>query len=179
MLDSFNPQTRKASFMTLHSLYRLFQTPKKAFLVAIKVATQRPLKCSWKGTYWHRVLHYKTLKAPLVPEQCNAWWKCECLLIRVESGTQMLIHKCWPNLSKLYFFCFSYDARSGGPESGQRWSDSERGFGNRAHFRWRDHPAYLHIDRILATEAGIYRCRVDFKTAPTKNSLLNLTVVSK
>ena len=73
----------------------------------------------------------------------------------------------------------SYDARDGGPENGHRWSDKERGFGNRARFRWRDGPAYLHIDRIHALEAGIYRCRVDFKTAPTRNSLLNLTVVSK
>ena len=73
----------------------------------------------------------------------------------------------------------SYDARDGGPENGQRWSDKERGFGNRARFRWRDGPAYLHIDRIHSIEAGLYRCRVDFKTAPTRNSLLNLTVVSK
>jgi len=72
---------------------------------------------------------------------------------------------------------YSYDARNGGPENGQRWSDNERGFGNRARFHWRDGPAYLHIEKIHALEAGVYRCRVDFKTAPTRNSLLNLTVV--
>ena len=74
---------------------------------------------------------------------------------------------------------YSYDARNGGPENGQRWSDNERGFGSRARFHWRDGPAYLHIEKIHALEAGVYRCRVDFKTAPTRNSLLNLTVVSE
>ena len=82
----------------------------------------------------------------------------------------------------IYFFSslfYSYDARNGGPENGQRWSDNERGFGSRARFHWRDGPAYLHIEKIHALEAGVYRCRVDFKTAPTRNSLLNLTVVSE
>ena len=77
------------------------------------------------------------------------------------------------------YYYSSYDARDGGPENGHRWSDKERGFGNRAMFRWRDGPAYLHIDRIHALEAGTYRCRVDFKTAPTRNSLVKLNVVSK
>ncbi len=40
-------------------------------------------------------------------------------------------------------------------------------------------PSMLHIEKIEAREAGIYRCRVDFKTAPTRNSLLNLSVISK
>lgn len=74
---------------------------------------------------------------------------------------------------------YSYDARNGGPENGQRWSDNERGFGKRARFHWRDGPAFLNIENIHALEAGVYRCRVDFKTAPTRNTLLNLTVVSK
>ena len=82
----------------------------------------------------------------------------------------------------IYFFSslfYSYDARNGGPENGQRWSDNERGFGSRARFHWRDGPAYLHIEKIHALEAGVYRCRVDFKTTSTRNSLLNLTVVSE
>jgi hypothetical protein len=75
-------------------------------------------------------------------------------------------------------FC-SYDARNGGPDNGRRWSDEERGFGDRAHFQLHRHPSVLHVEKIEARESGIYRCRVDFKTAPTRNSLLNLTVIGK
>ena len=76
-------------------------------------------------------------------------------------------------------FCFSYDARNGGPDNGRRWSDEDRGFGDRAHFQLHRYPSVLHVEKIQAKESGIYRCRVDFKTAPTRNSLLNLTVISK
>ena len=76
------------------------------------------------------------------------------------------------------FYC-SYDARAGGPDKGHRWSDEERGFGKRANFQLHRHPSVLHIENIKAEEAGIYRCRVDFKTSPTRNSLLNLSVISK
>ena len=79
----------------------------------------------------------------------------------------------------IFFFLFSYDARNEGPENGQRWSDEDRGFGQRARFHWRNGPAYLNIEQINALEQGVYRCRVDFKTAPTRNSLINVTVVSK
>jgi hypothetical protein len=87
---------------------------------------------------------------------------------------------------------FSYDARLGGPENGKRWSDEERGFGKRAYLEvqkdtinqiLQDRPkailSYLHIQDIHANEAGLYKCRVDFKTAPTKNYYMNLSVIGK
>ena len=80
----------------------------------------------------------------------------------------------------------------GGPENGKRWSDEERGFGKRAYLEVQkdtinqisqDRPkailSYLHIQEIHANEAGLYKCRVDFKTAPTKNYYLNLSVIGK
>ena len=92
----------------------------------------------------------------------------------------------------LYYYYFSYDARSAGPENGKRWSDEERGFGKRAylevqkdtinqvsHDKTKTILSYLHIQDIHASEAGLYKCRVDFKTAPTKNYYMNLTVIGK
>ena len=86
---------------------------------------------------------------------------------------------------KLIFFPSSYDARSGGGDAGRRWSADDdagagAGFGARAHFRVGGAaPAQLAIEDVQRSEAGVYRCRVDFKTAPTRNTLVNLTVIGE
>lgn len=88
------------------------------------------------------------------------------------------------------FFC-SYDARAGGGDSAERWSDPRAGFGfgDRAHFHVssssgsgpgrRPGRARLSVQDLQRGEGGVYRCRVDFKTAPTRNSLVNLTVIGE
>ena len=38
-------------------------------------------------------------------------------------------------------------------------------------------PAFLHIDPIRVTDAGDYRCRVDFRKARTVNTVISLKVV--
>ena len=71
---------------------------------------------------------------------------------------------------------FSYDARNGAWNLGARWSD-EFQFGSRAYFDLSKSPANLQVDNIKKSEAGIYRCRVDFKSAPTTNTLVNVTLI--
>lgn len=70
------------------------------------------------------------------------------------------------------------DTREHGFTTAERWSD-ENVFGNRADFMAEKHPAELGVDNIRKEDAGIYRCRVDFKVAQTRNSKVNLTVVGK
>lgn len=60
--------------------------------------------------------------------------------------------------------------------SGVVWSDQEW-LGDRAQFRPEAFPALLRIHDISGSDAGKYRCRVDFAEAPSRNSWINLTVI--
>ncbi|XP_047994398.1 kin of IRRE-like protein 3 [Leguminivora glycinivorella] len=71
---------------------------------------------------------------------------------------------------------YSVDARERDFGVAERWSD-ESVFASRAYFLPERRPAELGVDRVKATDQGIYRCRVDFKQAQTRNSRVNLTVI--
>ncbi|XP_023707814.1 synaptogenesis protein syg-2 isoform X4 [Cryptotermes secundus] len=71
---------------------------------------------------------------------------------------------------------YSVDAREQEFGKAERWSD-ENVFANRALFMMEKKPAELGVDNIRKEDAGIYRCRVDFKMAQTRNSRVNLTVI--
>lgn len=75
-------------------------------------------------------------------------------------------------------FVFSVDGRERDFRQGERWSD-ENVFANRAYFIPEKQPAELGIDHIRESDQAMYRCRVDFKIAQTKNSRVNLTVIGE
>ena len=74
--------------------------------------------------------------------------------------------------------CCSYDTRRHGHTSSKDWSDKKT-LGGRAHFDIKSTPTSLVIDDIRDSDAGYYRCRVDFTQSPTRKARTNLTVISK
>lgn len=51
--------------------------------------------------------------------------------------------------------------------------------GNRAFFRPVSEPATLIVEDVKPSDAGLYRCRVDFLQSPTKNNKVRLQVIRK
>lgn len=49
----------------------------------------------------------------------------------------------------------------------------------RAYFNVHNRPAFLHVDPIRLSDAGDYRCRVDFKKARTVNTVISLKVIGE
>ncbi|ODM99481.1 Butyrophilin subfamily 1 member A1 [Orchesella cincta] len=73
---------------------------------------------------------------------------------------------------------YSLDARDKALEEGQHWSN-EQALGGRAYFRIATDPPSLVIENVKESDAGLYKCRLDFKNSPTVYHSVNLTVISK
>ncbi|CAH1186722.1 unnamed protein product [Phyllotreta striolata] len=97
-----------------------------------------------------------------------------CDISTLEPGDQVLL-VLWYR-EDLGTPIYSVDAREREFSMAERWSD-ENVFANRAYFMPEKTPAELGVDHIREADQAIYRCRVDFKIAQTKNSRINLTVI--
>ncbi|CAO1431490.1 unnamed protein product [Diamesa hyperborea] len=71
---------------------------------------------------------------------------------------------------------YSVDIRDRDPNAAKRWSD-ETVFANRAYFLFDKLPGELAVQNAKDADTGVYRCRVDFKVAQTRNSVVNLTII--
>ena len=79
----------------------------------------------------------------------------------------------------MYSFSHSYDVRGNGVEIGRHWNDGVN-LGARARFENDASPApVLWIDDLREEDRGAYRCRVDFRQAPTRNARINLEVIGQ
>ena len=80
---------------------------------------------------------------------------------------------------RVFLFHFSFDVRGNGVEIGRHWNDGIN-LGARARFDENSKPEpVLWIESLRDSDQGTYRCRVDFKQAPTKNFKINLNVIGK
>lgn len=72
----------------------------------------------------------------------------------------------------------SYDARGAAIGKGSHWADDVT-LNSRGYFKAKPNPSILSIDSTKSLDSGVYRCRVDFHKSPTRNSKVNLTIISK
>ena len=79
----------------------------------------------------------------------------------------------------LFDWCYSADARDISLSQAGVWFDDEI-LQKRASFRGRiSEPSVLSIRNINLGDQAVYRCRVDFREAKSRNGRLNLTVIGE
>ena len=76
----------------------------------------------------------------------------------------------------VFVFICSVDTRDSDFGVAEQWSGGEI-LGQRATFRADRHPAALILTNVKPKDEALYRCRVDFRLAQTRNAHVNLTVI--
>ncbi|KAH9367802.1 hypothetical protein HPB48_003230 [Haemaphysalis longicornis] len=74
---------------------------------------------------------------------------------------------------------YTVDARSGTLLQGARHFPGEDEVAARLSFDAGQQPAVLRVARVEAEDAGVYRCRVDYRQARTENTWSTLRVIGK
>jgi len=69
----------------------------------------------------------------------------------------------------------SLDVRGKHFSQAKHWS-ADSPFGKQGHFQTTSEPARLIVEPVKLDYQGIYRCRVDFRNSPSRETRLNLTV---
>lgn len=72
---------------------------------------------------------------------------------------------------------YSVDTRESNFSHGTHWSDET--YRERLTFTLEGRTGILSMRNTRQDDTGEYRCRVDFQKSPTRNSKVNLTVISK
>ena len=71
---------------------------------------------------------------------------------------------------------YSFDSRGKILDQARHWYD-EMTLSGRATFQYNEEPSKLTLNGIKDSDSGTYRCRVDFKSSPSRNQRINLTVI--
>lgn len=78
----------------------------------------------------------------------------------------------------MHTLCCRFDARGRPLHQAILWTDEDV-LKNKAHFYYDSNPPALRIKSIQTSDAGLYKCRVDFHKSPTRNWRINVTVLGK
>ncbi len=71
-----------------------------------------------------------------------------------------------------------YDTRGKTSEDARHWSDDGT-LGGRAFFRGDHTPGRLVLDNVRGSDGDTYKCRVDFRKAPTRIAKIHLDIIGK
>ena len=77
-----------------------------------------------------------------------------------------------------YYYNFSFDARGRNKDTALHWYNTKM-FQHRISYKGTTDTGILSVRSIVPEDDGNYRCRVDFRFAPTKISLSRLRVIRK
>lgn len=100
-------------------------------------------------------------------------------LLPIALQRDLNMHTVLTVLTRSFLICSRFDVRGRPFKQALFWSDP-LAFGPRAYFVTGKLPiAALQLDSVQLKDAGVYRCRVDYRNSPTRNFQVKLTVIGE